>query len=315
LYDRGKEDEAIACFRQAIALDPKAALAHSRLGIALAGKGRLDEAIAAHREAIRLNKDDAWAHNNLGVALKATGQLEEALTAYREAIRLNKDIAEAHCNLGRALVMKGQFKEAVEAFRRGHHLGSRRADWPCPSHLWLRQAEQLARLDDRLIAVLQGKDSPKDAAERLAFAHLCQTYRQRYASAARFYAAAFAEQAGLAANLEEGHRYNAACAAALAGAGHGKDASQLDDSERAEMRYRALCWLHDDLVVHGRQLARGPAVTGRSRQALRHWQTDADLAAVRDPAALGKLPESEQVAWRNLWAGVAALLARTTPGN
>jgi hypothetical protein len=31
---------------------------------------------------------------------------------------------------------------------------------------------------------------------------------------------------------------------------------------------------------------------------------------VRDPAALGKLPEAEQVAWLNLWAGVDALLAR-----
>jgi hypothetical protein len=82
------------------------------------------------------------------------------------------------------------------------------------------------------------------------------------------------------------------------------------------MRYRALSWLGDDLSVHARQLVRGPVVAGRSRQALLHWRKDPDLAAVRDPAALPKLPEAEQVAWLNFWPQVDALLARTAgPGK
>ena len=48
---------------------------------------------------------------------------------------------------------------------------------------------------------------------------------------------------------------------------------------------------------------------------MRHWQEDADLATVRDRDALRKLPEAEQVAWRNLWAQVNTLLARTRPGK
>jgi hypothetical protein len=44
---------------------------------------------------------------------------------------------------------------------------------------------------------------------------------------------------------------------------------------------------------------------------LRHWQTDADLAGVRDADALAALPESERAAWRALWTRVDALLART----
>jgi hypothetical protein len=51
----------------------------------------------------------------------------------------------------------------------------------------------------------------------------------------------------------------------------------------------------------------------RLRQTLLHWQKDTDLAAVRDPGLLHKLPEAEQVAWGNLWSRVAALLARTRP--
>ena len=53
----------------------------------------------------------------------------------------------------------------------------------------------------------------------------------------------------------------------------------------------------------------------QARQALLSWQKDASLAAVRDPRALRKLPEAEQVAWLNLWAQVDALLHLATPGK
>jgi hypothetical protein len=140
-------------------------------------------------------------------------------------------------------------------------------------------------------------------------------YRQRYASAARFYAEAFAEQAELASNLQAGHRYDAACAAALAGTGEGKDADGLDESDRAALRYSALCWLQDDLGALASLLASSAQGAAQVQRKLRHWQKGADLAAVRDPAALRKLPESEQVAWRNLWAEVDSLLARFRPSR
>jgi hypothetical protein len=39
-------------------------------------------------------------------------------------------------------------------------------------------------------------------------------------------------------------------------------------------------------------------------------QTDADLAGIRDPQPLAKLPEPEQEACRRLWADVASLLKK-----
>jgi hypothetical protein len=39
-----------------------------------------------------------------------------------------------------------------------------------------------------------------------------------------------------------------------------------------------------------------------------HWQQDTDLAAIRDAAAMAKLPAEEQKACSQLWADVAALL-------
>jgi hypothetical protein len=43
---------------------------------------------------------------------------------------------------------------------------------------------------------------------------------------------------------------------------------------------------------------------------MRHWLADADLAGVRGPEALARLPASEQQSWQKLWNEVADTLAR-----
>jgi serine/threonine-protein kinase len=170
----------------------------------------------------------------------------------------------------------------------------------------------------RLPAVLDGKDRPKDAAERLAFARLCQLRCKEYAAAARFYAEAFAAEPGLAGDPQAGHRYNAACAAALAGCGRGQDAAGLGEKERARLRQQALDWLRADLGAWRRLLEKGPAenrpvIAGQ----LAHWLEDPDFAGVRGSEALARLPEAERQPWRGLWDEVADVLARaqakTTP--
>ncbi len=43
---------------------------------------------------------------------------------------------------------------------------------------------------------------------------------------------------------------------------------------------------------------------------LRSWQADANLAGLRDPAAVAQLPGDEQEACKRLWADVQALLTK-----
>jgi hypothetical protein len=45
-------------------------------------------------------------------------------------------------------------------------------------------------------------------------------------------------------------------------------------------------------------------------QTLQHWKDDTDLAGVREPAALAKLPEAERKAWPARWREVETLLAK-----
>jgi hypothetical protein len=40
---------------------------------------------------------------------------------------------------------------------------------------------------------------------------------------------------------------------------------------------------------------------------MQHWQQDTDLAGVRGPEALSRLPEAERPAWQQLWAKVETL--------
>jgi tetratricopeptide (TPR) repeat protein len=316
LGGKGDLDGAVAAYREAIRLKPDYAEAHNNLGNALQEKGQLDDAVAEFRKALRLNKDVPETHYGLGIALMLKGDPDGAVAAYREAIRLKPDSAEAHCNLGHTLRQQGHFREALGELRRGHDLGSRNARWPYPSAQWVRQCERLVELDERLPGILQGKTTPAGPAERIELAGLCALKRLNRA-AARFYEQAFAAQRQLEEDLGAGHRYNAACAAALAGRGEGKDAAKLEGPERARLRRQALDWLRADLEAWGRLLDREPDKAPLATQTLRHWLEDTDFAGVRGTEALGQLPEAERQSWEKLWGDAAKTLARarakTTP--
>jgi tetratricopeptide (TPR) repeat protein len=311
LRGQSKVEEAVAAFRKAIALKPDSAKAHNNLGVALRGQSKVEEAVAAFRKAIALKPDSAEAHNNLGLALHDQRKVEEAVAAFRKAIVINPDYAEAHCNLGAALRGLGTFTESLTAYQRGHELGLRRPGWPYSSAVWVARARRLVELDRKLSAVLAGEANPSSAAEQIELAALCHT-RQLHATAARFFADAFAADARLAENVRAHHRYNAARSAALALAGKGKDAPR-PDKEQARFRQQALGWLRANLTWWTRELdGANPQAKAASVQAMQHWQSDPDLAAVRDRGALEKLPEDERQSWQKLWADVASLHARAS---
>ncbi len=289
LGELGRLEDALAAYDRALDIDSRSAVTHINRGKTLHNLGRFEEALAACDRALKIDALDAWAHNSRGMVLEAKGEVEAAIGAYGDAIRLDAAYAEAYCNLGHALMGSGRFREAVPYFRRGHELGSRRAGE------WIEDAERKAELEGRLDQVLSGKARPRDAVERIEFA-LVLYAKARHAESARMYTEAFAEQAALAEDLAEGHRYNAACSASLEAARGGADA--------AEWRGRALEWLRSDLA------AREKAPSGLLAT-LEHWKKDSDLASVRD--RLGDLPEPERAAWRGLWAAVDLALAAARP--
>jgi serine/threonine protein kinase len=294
-------------------LEPKPLFTHFYRGKALYEKGEREEAIKEFREALRLDPKDALAHTSLGVALYDKGQLDEAIKEYREAIRLDPKLAQAHGALGQALLAQGHYDEALVATRRCLELLPEPAPLRQTVLRRLGQCEWLVALERKLPAILEGKDNLADNAERLALAQMCFEHKKLYVASVRFYEDSFAADPKLAENPGNGYRYNAACAATLAGCGQGKDADKLDEKERARLRQRALEWLRADLALWAKQAdSADPKSREAVQQQLKHWQTDADLAVVRGQDALAKLPAEEQEAWRKLWDDVAVVLKRAS---
>src|SRR5262249_34889856 len=115
----------------------------------------------------------------------------------------------------------------------------------------------------------------------------------------------------LAEDPRSQHRYSAACVAALAADGQGRDADKLDQKERECLRSQAYDWLRAELAAWARLFNDTPQVRVILRQALAHWLKAPDLASVREPTALAKLPPDDEAAWCRLWDDVEALLRQT----
>jgi serine/threonine-protein kinase len=310
LYEKKHLDEAILEYHMAIDVDPRFAAAHNSLGIALKDKKQLDEAIREFRIAIDLDPNLAVVHLNLAGALHAKGQLDEAIREFRTATDINPKLVLAHGALGETLLQVGRFTEARQSLRRC--LDQLQRDDPLHALVTreLDQCEQLLALDQKLAAILEDKAKPANDADLLVVAQFCQQpYKKHFATSCRFYSEAFDHDAKLADDMQKQHRYNAACAAALAGCGHGKDADSLDDKDRPRLRKQALDWLRADLALWTKQ-AESRKAEDRAMvvQILKHWQEDADLAGIRDKAAVEKLSDDEQVTCRKLWADVEAVL-------
>ena len=186
--------------------------------------------------------------------------------------------------------------------------------WPRRNVSWRSSAIRdpaMVALDARLSAIIKGDQQPKDNAERLPLR--AEGLRQ---GAARDGRPALGRGPRrpipkLGDDRQARHRYNAACAAALAGCGKGKDDPPPDDAARAKLRQQALDWLKAELSAWKRvSMIVEPGNKELRRQTLAHWKQDADLAGIRDEPGLAKCPEAERKEWQALWADVDALRRR-----
>jgi tetratricopeptide (TPR) repeat protein len=85
LADKGKVDEGIECCRTAIRLDPTYADAHVHLGSILSEKKQdYDGAIACFEKALALAPKNAPTHSRMGKALKGKGRVDAAIECYRK---------------------------------------------------------------------------------------------------------------------------------------------------------------------------------------------------------------------------------------
>jgi serine/threonine-protein kinase len=346
LFEMGRKEEAAACYRQAIIHNSNFEEAYNNLGIAYRALDKWEDSVEAFRRALKINRRLPQANLNLGDALFPHPEhWDEAITAFETSIQLNfhcleaclslgymffhrqewdkgiainqkaielsRDCAEAHCNLGLCLCGKGEFRAAIEALRRGHEVGSSRPDWTYPSAHWLRDAERLLNIEQRLNEILTGRIQPANNDERLLFARLCHIKRE-YEAAAQFYEKALADLPKSANTEERASLYCAAAFnAAVAGCSQGGDSAKLDDHQRANRRRQALDWIRSSLALRAELLDAGDRkAQGALEQLSDDWRACVLLRSVREKTEMAKLPDDERANWEKLWTDLAALKNR-----
>jgi len=122
LLQKGKTDEAIAQFQQALQINPDHLDVHNDLGSVLLQRGRVDEAIVHYQKALELKPDDAQTHYNLGNALLQKGKTDEAITQFQQALQINPDHVDALNNLGSVLLQGGKVDEAIVQYQKALEL-------------------------------------------------------------------------------------------------------------------------------------------------------------------------------------------------
>jgi uncharacterized protein (TIGR03032 family) len=106
---KGKDLEgAIACYQEAIRLQPDYIAAYNQLGNALMTLDKSEEAIAVYQKILEINPNVAAVYCNLGCIWQMQEKFEQAISAYQRAIQIKPDFALAHRNLGGLLASQGK---------------------------------------------------------------------------------------------------------------------------------------------------------------------------------------------------------------
>jgi tetratricopeptide (TPR) repeat protein len=116
-HDPAPIEQAIAEYRQALAIDPDDYWSHFQLGRCLLGLGRTDEAIAELGACIALRPQSPWGYSVRGFALAQARRFAEAERDLDTAVRLAPDARVPRLNRGVVAWMQKKYEPALEDFR------------------------------------------------------------------------------------------------------------------------------------------------------------------------------------------------------
>jgi tetratricopeptide (TPR) repeat protein len=112
----GRVDDALACFAQAIALDPNLGAAHHNHGILSARLGRQEQALRSFDRALALQPYSAALHSNRGNALKELGRPADAVQSFDTALAIEPGNPITLHNRAVVLTLSGRLVEALRDY-------------------------------------------------------------------------------------------------------------------------------------------------------------------------------------------------------
>ncbi len=114
----GRFDAALACYDQALAVDPYHVDAWCNRGSALQLQGQLDAAMRSYDRALALAPDHAGSLANRGHAQMTLGRLDAALADFDRALALSPELTVVMIGRGNVLLQLRRPEAALESFTR-----------------------------------------------------------------------------------------------------------------------------------------------------------------------------------------------------
>ena len=130
--DKGKIEEIIENYQQALELAPNDYLIYNQLGLELfnlaailrqeneieEANEQLEEAVKVFKKAIEINSKDAMVYINLGYTLISLSKQEEAIKALQKALEITPKSLFAHNGIANALSNQNKLEEAIAEYRK-----------------------------------------------------------------------------------------------------------------------------------------------------------------------------------------------------
>ena len=157
VYDgRGKYEEAVEQFRQAVNLEPISDEHFTGMATAYEHLGRLDEAEKAYLEAIKLRPYYSAGYNSTGLFyLLSAARYKQAEEMFRKAVAVAPEDFRGYGNLGSALALQGRYREAIVSLERSVSLRATVAGYSnlATAYFGMRRFEDAARNYERALAL------------------------------------------------------------------------------------------------------------------------------------------------------------------
>jgi tetratricopeptide (TPR) repeat protein len=116
-YDLGRWEDAIVAFSDAIAINPKFAVAHFGLGVTYSRLENWEEALFYFKKTIELNPTFAQGYLGLGITYSILGFNGKAMEAIKKAVLINPRYAQARHALALCYLRNGDRASALEEYK------------------------------------------------------------------------------------------------------------------------------------------------------------------------------------------------------
>jgi tetratricopeptide (TPR) repeat protein len=122
MEEKGENDEALAIWKKAVAMEPENAKAQNGLGISLYVHGDVEEGFEHLRHALRINPLSVESHYALGRFLLDKGRVQAAMPELKRAVEIRPHFESAEEALGSAYEDLGDDAEALGHWRKAHSI-------------------------------------------------------------------------------------------------------------------------------------------------------------------------------------------------